>query len=72
MTKFIFQLLNQLDIKARVLLTGTPIQNDLQEYYALVDFVNPGILGSGAGNLNVFLDLAYMKLKFSKFLAFYL
>lgn len=41
-------LLNQLDIKARILLTGTPIQNDLQEYYALIDFVNPGILGSGA------------------------
>ncbi|XP_034250356.1 DNA repair and recombination protein RAD54B-like isoform X2 [Thrips palmi] len=39
-------LLNQLEIKARVLLTGTPIQNDLQEFYALVDFVNPGILGS--------------------------
>ncbi|KAJ1529567.1 hypothetical protein ONE63_006338 [Megalurothrips usitatus] len=41
-------LLNQLDIKARILLTGTPIQNDLQEYFALVDFVNPGILGSAA------------------------
>lgn len=39
-------LLNQLEIKARVLLTGTPIQNDLQEFYALVNFVNPGILGS--------------------------
>lgn len=24
---------------------GTPIQNDLQEFYALIDFVNPGILG---------------------------
>lgn len=41
-------LLNKLDIKSRILLTGTPIQNDLQEYYALVDFVNPGILGSSA------------------------
>lgn len=39
-------LLNSIPCKARILLTGTPIQNDLQEFYALVDFVNPGILGS--------------------------
>lgn len=24
---------------------GTPVQNDLQEFYALIEFVNPGILG---------------------------
>ncbi|XP_050421468.1 DNA repair and recombination protein RAD54B-like isoform X2 [Adelges cooleyi] len=38
--------LNQLRCKRRILLTGTPIQNELQEFFALVDFVNPGILGT--------------------------
>jgi len=28
------------------LYTGTPVQNDLQEFYAIIEFVNPGILGS--------------------------
>lgn len=42
-------LLSQLQIKRRIILTGTPIQNDLQEFFALIDFVNPGILGTYAG-----------------------
>lgn len=29
----------------RVLISGTPIQNDLLEYFSLVHFVNAGILG---------------------------
>ncbi|XP_007886120.2 DNA repair and recombination protein RAD54B isoform X3 [Callorhinchus milii] len=35
-----------LPCEKRVILTGTPIQNDLQEFYSIVEFVNPGILGS--------------------------
>lgn len=38
--------LNQINCKRRVLLTGTPIQNELSEFFALIDFVNPGILGT--------------------------
>ncbi|XP_077577134.1 DNA repair and recombination protein RAD54B isoform X1 [Stigmatopora nigra] len=38
--------LNSLSCARRVILTGTPVQNDLQEFYAIIEFVNPGILGS--------------------------
>lgn len=34
--------------RRRVALTGTPVQNDLQEFFAIVEFTNPGILGSVA------------------------
>ncbi|THU89555.1 DNA repair protein, SNF2 family [Dendrothele bispora CBS 962.96] len=41
-----FQALNGLDVKRRVILTGTPIQNDLSEYFSLLNFANPNFLGS--------------------------
>ncbi|XP_037044060.1 DNA repair and recombination protein RAD54B-like [Bradysia coprophila] len=39
-------MLNQIDCARRVILTGTPIQNDLHEFFSLVSFVNPNILGT--------------------------
>ncbi|KAH9951477.1 DNA repair protein SNF2 family [Amylocystis lapponica] len=41
-----FQALNGLNVKRRVILSGTPIQNDLSEYFSLLNFANPNFLGS--------------------------
>uniref|UniRef100_A0A5S6QDD4 DNA repair and recombination protein RAD54-like n=1 Tax=Trichuris muris TaxID=70415 RepID=A0A5S6QDD4_TRIMR len=41
-----YQALTALNCQRRVLLSGTPIQNDLLEYFSLVHFVNSGILGT--------------------------
>uniref|UniRef100_A0A8C5A0X6 RAD54 homolog B n=1 Tax=Gadus morhua TaxID=8049 RepID=A0A8C5A0X6_GADMO len=43
-----------LSCRRRVILTGTPVQNDLQEFYAIIELVNPGILGSCAAYRKVF------------------
>lgn len=41
-----FSALNNLNVSRRVILSGTPIQNDLSEYFALISFANPDLLGS--------------------------
>ncbi|KAL8854020.1 MAG: hypothetical protein Q9221_001143 [Calogaya cf. arnoldii] len=41
-----FTALNDLNVTRRVILSGTPIQNDLSEYFSLLNFANPSLLGT--------------------------
>lgn len=41
-----YKALDSLQTQKRILISGTPIQNDLLEYFSLVHFVNGGILGT--------------------------
>ncbi|XP_026377138.1 protein CHROMATIN REMODELING 25-like isoform X2 [Papaver somniferum] len=43
-----YQALAGLSCNRRILLSGTPMQNDLEEFFAMVNFTNPGILGDAA------------------------
>ncbi|XP_059139437.1 DNA repair and recombination protein RAD54B-like [Physella acuta] len=49
-------LMMNLACQRRVVLTGTPVQNDLQEFYTLVNFCNPGVLGTSASFSRVYED----------------
>lgn len=44
----IAQSLNMLPVRKRVLLSGTPMQNDLEEFFNMVNFCNPGVFGTVA------------------------
>lgn len=46
--------LTALSCTRRLILTGTPVQNDLQEFYSIIDFVNPGILGTSAAYRKIY------------------
>lgn len=48
------QAIRSLSTPMKVILSGTPIQNDLSEFFEMVDFVNPGLLGNYKNFTKVF------------------
>lgn len=42
------QAIKSLDASYRIALTGTPVENRLSELWSIMEFLNPGYLGSGA------------------------
>ena len=47
------QFLHCFQVEKRIVLTGTPLQNDLREFFALVGVVNPNIFGSLSSFVNL-------------------
>lgn len=46
--------LRKIPCRRRIILTGTPVQNDLEEFFSVCNFVNPGALGSLSSFRNIF------------------
>lgn len=52
----IVQSLRKITTPRRIILSGTPLQNDLGEFHSIVDFVNPGLLGDAQSFRSLFTD----------------
>lgn len=53
-----FRILNQYKIQHKLLLTGTPLQNNLEELFHLLNFLSPHRFSDLQGFLNEFADIA--------------